>query len=128
MSTKEVRPAPAEVTGNDYWTMRTVGKITYDKPKFPHLHEPVDRSPDENLRVALTDNNDGYVAGLRPLKALSLAAILLPVGRRDDWLEEQRRYMADLPRRARLRWLVSELRGLPRFAYTVRTGSKREPV
>ena len=55
---------------------------------------------------------------------LRLAAALLPRQARQDWLEEQRGYMADLPsRKDRTHWVLSEIRGLPAYVYTVRTAS-----
>ncbi|MFC8826536.1 hypothetical protein ACFT9I_14480 [Streptomyces sp. NPDC057137] len=60
-------------------------------------------------------------------RTLQLAAQLLPGADRSDWLEEQRACLTDLPdRRARRRWIVSALLGTPRYAYTVRTGRKKE--
>lgn len=60
---------------------------------------------------------------------LRLLAVLLPGQERSEWLEEQRGYLADLPgRRARWAWIASQLVAMPRYAYTVRTGSGKEPA
>ncbi|MET4923255.1 hypothetical protein P3L51_12975 [Streptomyces sp. PSRA5] len=60
-------------------------------------------------------------------RTLRLVARLLPGAAQSDWLEEQRAYLTDLPdRRARRRWVVSTLLGMPRYAYTVRTGRRKE--
>ncbi|MFC4508252.1 MULTISPECIES: hypothetical protein [Streptomyces] len=56
-----------------------------------------------------------------------LAARVLPESERGDWLEEQRGYLADLGAlRARWRWIAKQLMAMPRYAYTVRTGAKKE--
>ncbi|MBQ0855654.1 hypothetical protein J8N05_46710 (plasmid) [Streptomyces sp. BH-SS-21] len=55
------------------------------------------------------------------------AAGLLPSAEREDWLEEQRGYLVDLPsRRARWGWVLRQLAAMPRYAYTVRTGREKE--
>ncbi|MEW1569250.1 hypothetical protein AB0454_40610 [Streptomyces sp. NPDC093509] len=57
------------------------------------------------------------------------AVRLLPSAEREDWLEEQQGYLADLPsRRARWMWTLSQLAAMPRYAYTVRTGREKEPA
>ncbi|MBQ0855651.1 hypothetical protein J8N05_46690 (plasmid) [Streptomyces sp. BH-SS-21] len=59
--------------------------------------------------------------------ALRWATHLLPLVEREDWLEEQRGYLADLPsRRACWGWVVRQLAAMPRYAYTVRTGREKE--
>ncbi|MFD3884852.1 hypothetical protein [Streptomyces microflavus] len=58
---------------------------------------------------------------------LRLAVRLLPPGERAEWLEEQRGYLEDLPsRRHRWAWVLSTLLAMPRYAYTVRSGSEKE--
>ncbi|MFI0156709.1 hypothetical protein [Streptomyces lydicus] len=58
---------------------------------------------------------------------LRLTTLLLPGSERADWLEEQRGYLADLPkRRACWGWIIAQLLAMPRYAYTVRTGRERE--
>ncbi|MFF5024209.1 hypothetical protein ACFY2J_08155 [Streptomyces collinus] len=58
---------------------------------------------------------------------LSVASLLLPPALRADWVEEHRAYLWDLPtRRSKLQWAVSELVGMPRYVFTVRTGSRKE--
>ncbi|WP_381805462.1 hypothetical protein [Streptomyces niveus] len=58
---------------------------------------------------------------------LRLAVRLLPPGERAEWLEEQRGYLEDLPaRRQRWAWVLSTLLAMPRYAYTVRSGSEKE--
>ena len=58
---------------------------------------------------------------------LRLASRCLPRGQRDDWLEENRGYLCDLPtHRARLAWVLEQVLGMPRYAYTVRTGCEKE--
>jgi hypothetical protein len=53
---------------------------------------------------------------------LALASLLLPCAARLGWLEEQRGYLADLNiQRERLLWVLSQVIGMPRYAYTVRT-------
>ncbi|AQU67728.1 hypothetical protein [Streptomyces niveus] len=60
---------------------------------------------------------------------LRLVAVLLPGDERSEWLEEQRRYLTDLPsRRARWAWVVAQLVAMPRYAYAVRTGNETEPA
>ncbi|MCX4231843.1 hypothetical protein [Streptomyces ortus] len=55
------------------------------------------------------------------------AAGLLPSVEREDWLEEQRGYLADLPsRRARWVWVLRQLAAMPRYTFTVRTGREKE--
>ncbi|MER6128633.1 hypothetical protein ABT173_39950 [Streptomyces sp. NPDC001795] len=62
-------------------------------------------------------------------KVLEVVAQLLPEGERAEWLEEQRGYLADLPRcRARWAWTTAQVITMPRYAYTVRTGRTEEPV
>lgn len=58
---------------------------------------------------------------------LRLIASILPVEERPEWLEEQRAYLVDLPsRRAQWLWVAAQLVAMPRYAYTVRTGSETE--
>lgn len=58
---------------------------------------------------------------------LRIASLLLPSELRADWVEEHRAYLWDLPtRRSKLRWAVGELLGMPRYVFTVRTGSRKE--
>ncbi|MDQ1064618.1 hypothetical protein [Streptomyces canus] len=63
----------------------------------------------------------------QPPGLLRGATRLLPSAEREDWLEEQRGYLADLPsRRARWGWVLRQLAAMPRYAYTVRTGREKE--
>lgn len=58
---------------------------------------------------------------------LRLVALVLPPSIRGDWLEEHRAYLDDLTARpARVRWLCREVRGMLRYAYTVRTSGRKE--
>ncbi|MFK0221164.1 hypothetical protein ACIQWN_23600 [Streptomyces vinaceus] len=61
------------------------------------------------------------------LGVLHLAVRVLPSEERRDWLEEQRGYLSDLPtRRRQWAWVLSQLWAMPRYAYTVRTGTDKE--
>ncbi|MFD0435568.1 hypothetical protein [Streptomyces chartreusis] len=86
------------------------------------------------LRAEAGEPSNGHVVSggqprLRGSEVLRYATCLLPVAERDDWLEEQRGYLVDMPsRRARWRWIVAQLAAMPRFAYTVRTGREKESV
>jgi hypothetical protein len=63
------------------------------------------------------------------LRLLRCATRLLPLDERNDWLEEQQGYLADLSsRRSRWSWVLRQLTAMPRYAYTVRTGREREPA
>lgn len=60
-------------------------------------------------------------------RVLRLVGLLLPAADREEWLEEQRGYLADLPARAaRWQWVAQTVLGMPRYAYTVRTGRRKE--
>ncbi|MFE7129707.1 hypothetical protein ACFVIM_02495 [Streptomyces sp. NPDC057638] len=72
----------------------------------------------------LTQDTSGLL--LAPLHCL---VRLLPPPERADWVGEQRGYLRDLPdSRARWKWVLATLVGMPRYAYTVRTGSAKETV
>ncbi|MER6128632.1 hypothetical protein ABT173_39945 [Streptomyces sp. NPDC001795] len=59
--------------------------------------------------------------------ALRLIALVLPASQRADWLEEQRGYIADLPRRRkRWGWIIAQTVAMPKYAYAVRTGREAE--
>lgn len=62
-------------------------------------------------------------------RLLRCATRLLPLDERNDWLEEQQGYLADLSSlRSRWSWVLRQLTAMPRYAYTVRTGREREPA
>ncbi|WP_329012376.1 hypothetical protein [Streptomyces sp. NBC_00690] len=58
---------------------------------------------------------------------LRFAVRLLPAADREDWLEEQAGYLADLPsHQARRAWAVKQVVAMPRYAVAVRTGHAKE--
>lgn len=90
----------------------------------------VDAFPD---RAAMVDmaSSEGLPRGHSESgkNLLRLVAVLLPGDERPEWLEEQRRYLTDLPtRRARWAWVAAQLVTMPRYAYAVRTGNETEPA
>jgi hypothetical protein len=59
--------------------------------------------------------------------ALSLGGLLLPAAERSDRVEENPAYLADAEGRwSRYWWVIRQLLAMPRYAYTVRTDSKKE--
>lgn len=83
--------------------------------------------PEVGIVSALPSGADEPVRWLDRL--LRCATRLLPLDERNDWLEEQQGYLADLSsRRSRWSWVLRQLTAMPRYAYTVRTGREREPA
>jgi hypothetical protein len=63
----------------------------------------------------------------RGVSCLRMLAWILPHEERADWLEERRAFLYDLTGiREQTRWIIGDLIALPRHAYTLRTGPKKE--
>ncbi|WP_307711133.1 hypothetical protein [Streptomyces sp. V1I6] len=83
------------------------------------------RRPDERSRPAVASGPSNGKAG----SLLRACARLLPAGERNDWLEEQRGYLNDLPAaRERWAWVYGQVVAMPRLVWTIRSSSKKEPA
>ncbi|WP_331720523.1 hypothetical protein OG851_42915 (plasmid) [Streptomyces sp. NBC_00161] len=61
------------------------------------------------------------------LGILRLTVQVLPPEERAEWLEEQRGYLTDLLTwHQRWAWVLATVIAMPRYAYTVRTGTEKE--
>ena len=128
---QEPSPLRAFLTSDDDPSGLETGEfeISYEPPQWYTQSTMKTDLPPDNDTTNLPSSDSAAQQG-RPESGrhvLRFVAALLPVDERSAWLEEQRRYLADLPRRrARWAWVVAQLLAMPRYAYTVRTSNETE--
>lgn len=82
----------------------------------------------EQVERWATIDQEPFVAAVAQYSAmLGVVARLLPERERSGWIEENQAYLADIGGRwDRYWWMIRQFLAMPRYAYTVRTDSKKE--
>jgi hypothetical protein len=115
--------------GDPSWLETGEFEIDYQPPQW-YTQGRAETDPPPDNSTTNPPSSDSAAQPDRPKSGrnvLRFIAVLLPGDERSDWVEEQRRYLEDLPRRrARWAWLVAQLLAMPRYAYTVRTSNEAE--